>query len=263
MTLHPMTKILCNIKSRLNFSSLNKPEGLSPAAEGTVYSFEYGDALFISINSYASSADNEIQWKFLADETAATDKAWKIVYLHTPPYDPGASHYQIDNETGKKLTDAGVDLVLNGHEHAYARTTLKTTATTSGTGSIEKAKFGEAPTYVIGRSVYNYGYSLDNRDTSWNDYFYDLRIDKTGTGGGEIYAPGVYSKVEVTSNAITYKAYYKATGSENPFRVIDTFSITKQEDKMSQPIGGGIEPTSVTFLYDSFKQEEGQVYRTL
>ena len=246
-------------KSRFNFSSLNKPEGLSPAAEGTVYSFEYGDALFISINSYATSAaDKEIQWKFLADEAAATTKAWKIVYLHTPPYDPGASHYQIDNETGKKLTDAGVDLVLNGHEHAYARTTLKTTATTSGTGSIEKAKFGEAPTYVIGGSVYNYGYSLDSRDTSWNDYFYDLRIDKTGTGGGKIYAPGVYSKVEVTSNAITYKAYYKATGSENPFRVIDTFSITKQEDKMTQPIGGGIEPTSVTFLYDSFKQEEGK-----
>ena len=214
--------------------------------------------MFISINSYASSADNEIQWKFLADETAATDKAWKIVYLHTPPYDPGASHYQIDNVTGKKLTDAGVDLVLNGHEHAYARTTLKTTATTSGTGSIEKAKFGEAPTYVIGGSVYNYGYSLDSRDTSWNDYFYDLRIDKTGTGGGKIYAPGVYSKVEVTSNAITYKAYYKATGSENPFRVIDTFSITKQGDKMTQPIGGGIEPTSVTFLYDSFKQEKGK-----
>ena len=40
--------------------------------------------------------------------------------------------------------------------------------------------------------------------------------------------------------------------------MIDTFSITKQGDKMTQPIGGGIEPTSVTFLYDSFKQEKGK-----
>ena len=39
------------------------------------------------------------------------------------------SHYNIDNVTGKKLTDAGIDLVLNGHEHGYARTTLKTTST--------------------------------------------------------------------------------------------------------------------------------------
>ena len=91
-------------------------------------------------------------------------------------------------------------------------TTLKTTATSAGTASIEKAKFGEAPTYVIGGSVYNYVYikKIDNRDTSWNDYFYDLRINKTGTKGGAIYSPGVYSKVDVSSNAITYKAYYKA-----------------------------------------------------
>ena len=68
----------------------------------------------------------------------------------------------------------------------------------------------------------------------------------------------MYSKVEVTSNAITYKAYYKATGSENPFRVIDNFTITKSEDEITQPTGGGKEPTSVTFLYDSFKQEEGK-----
>ena len=55
-------------RARVNHTSLNKPEGLSPAADGTVYSFEYGDALFISLNSYASSADDKIQWKFLADE---------------------------------------------------------------------------------------------------------------------------------------------------------------------------------------------------
>ncbi|MDR7080142.1 putative phosphodiesterase [Neobacillus niacini] len=245
-------------KARFNHKSLHKPDGLSQAAEGTVYSFEYGDALFISLNSFASSTDKEIQWDFLAKESANTSKAWKIVYFHVPPYDPGASHYNMDNVTGKKLTDAGIDLVLHGHEHAYARTTLKTTSASSGTGSIEKANFGEAPTYVIGGSVYNYGYSLDNRDTSWNDYFYDLRINKTGTGGGAIYSPGVYSKVDVSSNAITYKAYYKATGSENPFRVIDTFTISKSGDKITQPKGGGEEPTSVTFLYDSFNQEKGK-----
>lgn len=244
--------------SRFNYSSLKMPNGLSPAADGTVYSFEYGDALFISLNSNVSSADNNIQYKFLEEETAATSKAWKIVNIHASPYDPGASHYQIDNETGKKLTDAGIDLVLSGHEHAYARSTLMTTSSSAGTGSIQKANFGEAPTYVIGGSVYNYAYSLDSRDTSWNDYFYDLRINKTGTGGGAIYSPGVYSKVEVTSNSIIYKAYYKATGSENPFRVIDTFTITKSGDKINQPTGGGEAPTSVTFLYDSFNQVSGK-----
>ena len=94
MTSASYDKDFVQYKSRFNHSSLKKPEGLSPAAEGTVYSFEYGDALFISLNSYASTADKEIQWKFLEDEAAATSKAWKIVYLHAPPYDPGASHYK-------------------------------------------------------------------------------------------------------------------------------------------------------------------------
>lgn len=242
-------------KARFNHSSLRKPGGLSSAADGTVYSFEYGDALFISLNSYASSADDTVQWNFLSSECASTTKKWKIVYFHTATYDPGSSHYQLDNVRGKKLTDAGVDLVLNGHEHAYARTTLKTTSASSGAGSIQNTKPGEAPTYVIGGSVYNYAYSLDSRDTSWNDFFYDLRINKTGTGGGAIYSPGVYGKVEVTSNALTYKAYYKATGAENQFRIIDTFTITKSGNELTQPVGGGKAPDSVTFLFDSFNQE--------
>jgi predicted phosphodiesterase len=109
-------------KARFNYSSLHKPDGLT-TADGTIYSFEYGDALFICLNSYASSNDDAIQWQFLENECAATTKAWKIVYFHNAAYDPGSSHYQLDNVSGKKLTDAGVDLVFNGHEHAYARTT--------------------------------------------------------------------------------------------------------------------------------------------
>ncbi|MFC4306699.1 S-layer homology domain-containing protein [Cohnella boryungensis] len=244
--------------ARFNYSSLKQPSGLSPAAAGTVYSFEYGDALFIILNSNVSSADNNIQFNFMAAEAAASTKAWKIVNIHASPYDPGASHYQVDNASGKRFTDAGIDLVLSGHEHAYARSTLRTTSSAAGTSSLQKANIGEAPTYVIGGSVYNYAYSLDTRDTSWNDFFYDLRINKTGTGGGAIYSPGVYSKVEVTSNSIIYKTYYKATGSENPFRVIDTFTISKSGDEITQPIGGGTAPTSVTFLFDSFKQESGK-----
>jgi len=244
--------------ARFNYSSLRQPSGLSPAAAGTVYAFEYGDALIISLNSNVSTADNNIQYQFLAEEAAATSKAWKIVNIHASPYDPGASHYQVDNISGKRLTDAGIDLVLSGHEHAYARSTLKTTSSAGGTGSIQNTGFGEAPTYVIGGSVYNYAYSLDTRDTSWNDYFYDLRINKSGTGGGAIYSPGVYSKVEVTSNAIIYKAYYKATGADGPFRVIDSFTIAKSGETITQPIGGGIEPASVTFLLDSFQQDAGK-----
>ncbi|NIK76332.1 putative phosphodiesterase [Paenibacillus castaneae] len=243
--------------NRFNYTTLKRPSGLSEAAVGTVYSFEYGDALFISLNSFGlNSSDDDVQWKFLADETAASTKKWKVVNLHASPYDPGSSHYDVNNVIGKKFTDAGIDLVLAGHEHAYARTTLKTISSAAGTGSIQKAKFGEAPTYVIGGSVYNYAYSLNaTKDTSWNDFFYDLRINKTNSGGGSIYSPGVYSRAEVTSNAIIYKTYYKATGSDKPFRVIDEFTITKSGNEITQPTGGGKVPASVTFMFDSFNED--------
>lgn len=242
--------------NRFNYTTLKRPSGLSAAAAGTVYSFEYGDALFISLNSFGlNSSDDAVQWKFLDEETAASTKKWKVVNLHASPYDPGSSHYAVDNVIGKKFTDAGIDLVLAGHEHAYARTTLKTISTAAGTGSIQKAKFGEAPTYVIGGSVYNYAYSLNaTKDTSWNDFFYDLRINKTSPGGGSIYSPGVYSRAEVTSNSIIYKTYYKATGSDKPFRVIDEFTITKSGNEISQPTGGGKVPASVTFMFDNFNE---------
>ena len=50
---------LVQYRARVNHTSLNKPEGLTPAGDGTVYSYEYGDALFISLNSYASKADDD------------------------------------------------------------------------------------------------------------------------------------------------------------------------------------------------------------
>ena len=45
-------------------------------------------------------------------------------------------------------------------------------------------------------------------------------------------------------------------GSDYPFQAIDSFKITKSGEDISQPEGGGEEPTSVTFLYDSFEQED-------
>lgn len=245
-------------RSRFDYSQLTHPDGLSEAAQGTVYSFEYGDALFVCLNSYADGRDAEIQDQFLQDQCHSTDKMWKIVFYHEATYDPGASHYQLDNETGKQMTDAGVDLVLNGHEHAYARTTIQTTSDQAGTDSIRTdLNPGQAPTYVIGGSVYNYAYSLSNSDTSWNDVFYDLRVDQKGTGGGAIYSPGVYGKVDVTSNSLTYTAYYKATGEENDFRVIDTFTIQKSGDEITQTTGGGTQPESVTYLWDNDQQDNG------
>ena len=246
-------------RARMDFTTLEAPEGLSKEAEGTVYAYEYGDALFICLNSYAPEPDQAVQKQFLLDQAAKTEKRWKIVFNPHSIYDPGASHYGLDHEYGQLMTQAGIDLVLNGHEHAYARSTQRTVSLEVGAQSLEKALPGEAPTYVTGGSVYDYAYGMQQgSDTSWNDVFFDLRVDQGGSGGGSIYAPGVYARVDVTSNALTYTAYYKAAGEANPFQVIDTFSILKPQSDLKMPLGGSTAPEGVTFLFDSFGQEEGK-----
>ena len=243
-----------NYNARLNYDTLTAPEGLSDETEGTVYSFTYGDVQFVALNTNAGGDDDEIQYRFLQEQMDNTDKAWKIVIMHEPAYDPGSSHYSFDNEVGAKLTAADVDLVLCGHEHGYARNTFYTTS--DGAQAVAP---GEGPTYIIGGSVYDYAYGMNPQAEEWSQVFVDLRADKTGSGGGSIYSPGVYAKVDVTSNSLTYTAYYKATGEENDFQVIDTFTIQKSGEEVTQPIGGGTEPDGVTYLWDSFEQENGKL----
>ena len=218
-------KNLVNFKAHTNFETLTAPEGLSENAKGTVYSFEYGNALFICLNTAAGSADDKIQFEFLRQQVEQTNKKWKIVFMHIPPYDPGKNHYSVDNETGKLLSDAGVDLVLSGHEHAYARNTLLTTD-----AGIKEAEPGNAPTYVIGGSVMNAAYDRNSKSDLWSQTFVELR-KPSGSG---IYAPGVYASVDVEEDSLTYTAYYKENG-EN-FSAIDTFTINKNGNSEEPPV---------------------------
>jgi len=86
--------------------------------EEEFYSFAWGPVEFFSLNSL-SSADHTKQKAWLEDALAASGKAFQVVYFHHPPYSPGrhggADHMQWD------FHDWGVDVVLAGHDHIYAR----------------------------------------------------------------------------------------------------------------------------------------------
>ncbi len=82
------------------------------------YSFTWGNAVFFSINSLASS-DLETQRLWLEAELAKTGDKFKIVYFHYPPYSPG-SHGDSEQMQWNFL-EWGADLVVSGHDHIYAR----------------------------------------------------------------------------------------------------------------------------------------------
>lgn len=104
-----------------------------PSGVERFYSFEYGNAHFISLNSeIADPSLRESMIKWLRKDLVANKKSWTIVFWHHPPYSKG--HHDSDDlkDSGGRmawmrekivpiLDEAGVDLVFTGHSHSYER----------------------------------------------------------------------------------------------------------------------------------------------
>ncbi|GAC40763.1 purple acid phosphatase family protein [Paenibacillus popilliae] len=98
-------------------SHFNVPDnGADGSIQGTSYSFDYGYAHFIVLNT-ESNIKRQTEW--LQEDLANNDKPWVIAAMHRPAY---------GGNTNKKVEDwvevfdqFGVDLVLQGHNHEYSR----------------------------------------------------------------------------------------------------------------------------------------------
>ncbi len=124
------------IQNNLIYHSMgNHDEGTSnkysntlelPQTNGTnlYYSFNYGNSLFICINTEDPS--NVSQYNWLINTLQANQNAtWKVVFFHRPFYTIGVHAGEMDpyfNTIWKAFDDYGVDLIVNGHDHMYERT---------------------------------------------------------------------------------------------------------------------------------------------
>ncbi|HDP35871.1 MAG TPA: metallophosphoesterase family protein [Candidatus Hydrogenedentes bacterium] len=96
----------------------NGPDTVPPQH---AYTFEYGNALFIILDSNKKPAD---QTAWLDKTLEASNALWKFVSFHHPIY---SSSPRRDNPVHRAewmpIFDAHhVDMVLQGHDHAYLRT---------------------------------------------------------------------------------------------------------------------------------------------
>jgi 3',5'-cyclic AMP phosphodiesterase CpdA len=100
----------------------------SPGSTKRYYSFDWGDAHFVALDSelyYGGKGSSaERQKAFLERDLAATDKRWKVAFLHRSPY--GTSKHGGDDKVRYDLEPLfarhKVDLVFTGHDHVYERT---------------------------------------------------------------------------------------------------------------------------------------------
>lgn len=92
------------------------------------YSFDWGDAHFAAVDSELYHDDGsdspEEQKAWLERDLAASEKRWKFVFFHKPPY--SSSEHDSDTKIRDDLAPVferyGVDLVFDGHDHDYERT---------------------------------------------------------------------------------------------------------------------------------------------
>lgn len=140
---------------------------------GRYYSFDWGDAHFVSVDSnlmLTAAESRMLGW--LDSDLGATGKFWKIVFLHHPPY-PTGTHLgdpicvEVQQSVTPIVERHGVQLVLSGHEHAYERTFplvggqpvdsgQSTTYVIAGGGGQFMEQVGSLPQTAFSVAAFNY-----------------------------------------------------------------------------------------------------------
>ena len=161
-----------------------------PRGQG-YYAFSAGSWRIIALNSGAgagntSAGSAQAQW--LRSELDNNRFACTLAYWHHPLFSSGPNGNQPAEarEFWRILSDAGVDVVLNGHDHMYERF---------------------APQDVEGRSVAN-----------------GIREFVVGTGGAHLYTPGApkanserrgsaYGILVMTLSATSYQWDFRSVGN--------------------------------------------------
>ena len=103
-----------------------------PSGTEAYYSFDFGNAHFVSLDSTSSSrrpGSPMLTW--LAADLASSDRAFLVAFFHHPPYTKGSHDSDSETELVEMrqnvvpiLEAAGIDLVLAGHSHSYERSFL-------------------------------------------------------------------------------------------------------------------------------------------
>jgi PKD repeat protein len=105
--------------------------GLASGTEA-YYAFDFANIHFVSLDSHLTDrSPNGPMLTWLAQDLAATDQDWILVFWHHPPYSKGSHNSDIELRMVEMrenavpiLEDHGVDVLFTGHSHNYERSFL-------------------------------------------------------------------------------------------------------------------------------------------
>ncbi|MDY5542048.1 MAG: metallophosphoesterase family protein [Lachnospiraceae bacterium] len=111
-----------------HFSRPNQSDfGVRNDAQNGNFWFRYGDVLFMELNYMIETDDIMVDHRYFIKQTleANPDCKWKVVLMHYSPFSSVAK-YQAYSDQNRSywlqvFDEFGIDVVLNGHDHAYTR----------------------------------------------------------------------------------------------------------------------------------------------
>ena len=198
----------------------------SMVGENQVYTLKYNDMQIFCLDSNREFFYLWTQKKWLEEQLKKSDARWKIVVLHHPLYSIKGSMNNLFQRTmfNPLVEKYGVDLVLQGHEHAYARMT-----------SHGENGDPQPPVYTVSHcSPKNYLIEFDKR------------FDKFGTGSR------YYQQIHVHGDTLTMNAYDATTND-----LYDAVDLIKDKDGKVRLEDRGKEiPEALIFHSNGSKKEE-------
>lgn len=113
-----------NHDGELFFEFFALPDNGPPGIYQNFYSFDYGNAHFVVLDTSNVITDTVKQW--LQQDLQTTTKKWKFAVFHHPAYQSFDDNKTIDDALREHwvpiLEQNQVDMVFVGHQHVYMRT---------------------------------------------------------------------------------------------------------------------------------------------
>jgi 3',5'-cyclic AMP phosphodiesterase CpdA len=206
-TTNPLTNL--SVQWRPQFTL---PQNGIPQLPETNYTYDYQGVRFIVLNSNVMQAE-QAQW--LEKQLANNPNTWTIVTQHHPIFSTAGER---DNEKLRNLWKPifdkyKVDLVLQGHDHTYARGQAGNLSKNELAG-LNKREQNAGTLYVVSVSG---GKMYDLKKDTWKNY--DARLERSAEN------TQLFQVIRVEGNKLEYKAY-TTSGA-----LYDAFELQKSAKK--------------------------------
>ena len=235
-------------RDHYNLPNDSSTYGVSVSASD--YYYTYNSILFVHINVENDNAEEHIEFLDRAIENNP-NTLWQIVVIHHSYFSGSVASTQTNIvNMGKALAGAmnerGVDAVLSGHDHFYARSNLMVDYYTQSTDTVvnNSVENPEGTLYICGTSSSGSGFDSPNNT---NNVAYQNASNRKSI-----------VNVSATATSLTFDAYFVDGSMPELF---DSFTITRTDFK--DPVN--VQKYSVTYVTDTDVEHGDDVsdYRTV